>query len=154
MTKFDKVIPPGSEGKVYASIDLSHIKGPVQKYVDIVTNDPDRNKARLSIKADVKMVVDVLPGETVRFTPGLGEIQSQDLVLIPTYDKPITLGDASVTSNALTVEMEKVENPQDPKNPVQYKLTVSNKKDLKVGTYQGDIKISLEGAPQKELIDR
>ena len=152
MTKFDKVIPPGSEGKIYASIDLSHVKGQVQKYVDVVTNDPAKNKTRLTIKADVKTVVDVLPSEMVHFTPGLGESQSQELALVPSYEKPITLHDPTSSSDAVTVSMEKVENPQNPKTPVQYKLTVSNKKDLKVGTYQAEVKVQIDGAPQKELV--
>lgn len=152
VTKFDKEIAPGAEGRVYASIDLSHFKGPIAKYVDVVTNDPNQNKVRLTIKADLKTLVDIRPADVVQLRPVLGKGQTQEVVLIPTYEKPITLHDVTVDTNEFTVKMEKVDNPQDPKNPVQYKLTVGSRPDLKVGVHKGDIKLKMDGGPQKELI--
>lgn len=152
VTKFDKVVAPGAEGKVYASVDLSHFKGPIAKYVDVVTNDPNQNKVRLTLKADVKTIVDVRPADVVQLRPLLGKGDTQEVVVIPTYEKPITLRDASVDTNEFTVQMEKVDNPQDPKNPVQYKLIVGSRADLKVGIHKGEIKVIVDGGPQKELI--
>jgi len=69
VTKFDEVIPPGSEGRVHASVDISHIKGLVEKYVDLETNDPAQSRARVSIRANVKTYIDVLPAEVVQLWP-------------------------------------------------------------------------------------
>jgi hypothetical protein len=91
VTNFDKVIPPGSEGKVHASIDISHIKGLVEKAVDVETNDPALPHTKLSIKANVKTYFDMRPTENLRFTVTKGKAETKELIIVPTYEKPVKL---------------------------------------------------------------
>ncbi|PWT90778.1 MAG: hypothetical protein C5B54_06510 [Acidobacteria bacterium] len=142
MTNFDKVIPPGSEGKVYASVDLSHAKGEIEKNVEITTNDPDMPSTRLFVKANVKTYVEVQPSDVVRFTLNKGESQTQEVVINNTYEKPLKLHDAVVDSDLFEVKMQPAGN-----EGKQYRLSVTAKNNLKIGVQKANIKIAVDGAP-------
>ncbi len=73
MTEFDKVIPPGGVGKITASLDTSHYKGPIAKSVQVTTNDPGQRQFALQLKVDIVSVIDVTPTETPTFQMTLGE---------------------------------------------------------------------------------
>lgn len=144
MTDFDKVIPPGSEGKVFAAVDISHIKGSVEKGIDIETNDPELVRTRLAIKANVKTILDVRPTEQVRFTVNKGQGKTQDLTLVSAYEKPVKVSNVSVDSQLFTAELIP---PSSAAANAEYKLKVSLKEDAKIGTHTGTVVVNLEGAP-------
>lgn len=157
MTKYDKVIPPGSEGKVIASINLAHIKGMVEKGVDIETNDPTQERAKLIIRATVKTYVDVRPAEQLNFSVNKGETQTQELTLVPTYEKPITVTGATVNNDMFEVEVqpgaaspdEAAASPNT--NGQLYKLKVRIKENAKIGKTRASLLVNLTGAPQATL---
>ena len=146
MTNFDKVIPPGSEGKVTASVDLAHAKGPIEKNVEITTNDPDHPTMKLFLKANVKTYVDVQPTDMVRFTVEKGQEQTQELTLTPTYDKPVKLHDATVDSEVYEVKL----TPADAQE-TKYKLNITIKKTAPIGMQRATISIPADGIPTKVL---
>src|SRR5262245_1146066 len=82
VSSFDKVIKPGTEGKVHTSVDTKSFSGPISKSVLVVSNDPDRPQMDLFVKAVVKPFVDVAPQQYVRFSVVKGDTASQDVVLI------------------------------------------------------------------------
>lgn len=82
VASFDKVIKPGSEGKIHSSVDTKSFSGPISKSVLVVTNDPDRPQMNLFIKALVKPFVDVLPQAFVRFSVIKGDNAGQDVILL------------------------------------------------------------------------
>ncbi|TMA52029.1 MAG: DUF1573 domain-containing protein, partial [Deltaproteobacteria bacterium] len=65
MTEFDKVIPPGGEGKVKASFDTTHYKGPTAKSIQVITNDASKNPVVLQLKAEITTAIDVQPSDSV-----------------------------------------------------------------------------------------
>ncbi len=142
MTRFDKVIPPGSEGKIYASVDIGHSKGPVQKLVDIKTNDPKRPDAKVVIKATIKTLVDVQPTEQIRFSVSKGTLKTMDLFLMP---------DPSVKLLPPVVRSELISAKLTPDKNGRQKLTVDLKKSDIIGTHATEIQIPVEG-PIKEVI--
>ncbi len=146
MTNFDKVIPPGSEGKVYASVDLSHAQGPIEKSVEITTNDSDLPSTRLFIRAVVKTYVEIKPSDVIRFNLNKGETQTQEAVLTNTYDKPIKLHDPVVDSDMFDVKLES--SGDDGK---QYKLTVTAKNNLKIGLQKATVNVAVDGAPVNSI---
>ena len=103
MTRFDKFIPPGSEGKVYASVDISHIKGAVQKSIDVMTNDANRPNVTLVIKASVKTLVDFAPEEQVRFNVTKGTLGTQELIV--SADPSVKLMSPVTDSDMIAVKM-------------------------------------------------
>ena len=143
MTRFDRVIPPGSEGKVFASIDISHVKGAIQKHVEIETSDPVRSKATLYVKANVKTYIDIAPEEQVRFTVMKGEANTQELTITP--NPKIQLHDASVDSNLFAVKL----TPPDAKGKLRLFVTVKN--TAAIGTQQATVRLAVDGIPTKEI---
>jgi len=61
---FDKEILPGQSGKIKASVNTQAFSGPITKTVQVFTNDPDMATFTLTIKADVKAILNILPRET------------------------------------------------------------------------------------------
>ena len=141
MTRYDKVIPPGSEGKIYATVDISHYSGPVQKTIDVKSNDPKHPSTRLVIKANVKSLIEVKPDEHIRFMVSKGEVKTQEVVLVP--DPSVKILNASVQSNMITARLT-------PQKGGAQKLTVDLKNAEVIGTHSAEIKVVTEG-PIKEM---
>ncbi|MEM9556939.1 MAG: DUF1573 domain-containing protein [Acidobacteriota bacterium] len=59
---FDKVIAPGKIGKIKATVDTSDFFGPIAKAIAVFTNDSDNPKLALTVKANVKPFIAVVPG--------------------------------------------------------------------------------------------
>jgi Bacterial SH3 domain len=142
VTNFDKVIPPGSEGKVNATVDIGHSKGAIQKQIQLETDDPDTSQTNLFIKAVIKTYVDIQPSEQITFRLNKGRPESQDLTITPAAGQGIKLHDAVVNSNFFDVKLE-------PRGDA-YALNVSVKPDVPIGSQQAVIKIQEDG-PEKEV---
>lgn len=149
MTDFTKVIPPGSEGKISASVNLSHGKGPIEKYVTVTTNDPARAQFKLTLKADLKDYVEIQPTDQVRFTVSTGESATQELILTPGYKDPIHLKDPVSSSDILEATL----TPSGPENnkEQQYTLKLTLKDNVKVGNQNMTVRLTAEGSPQSEI---
>ena len=82
VASFDKVIKPGTEGKVVTSVDTKSFSGPISKSVLLVSNDPERGQINLFVKATVKPFVDVLPQPYVRMALVKGDTDAKDVILV------------------------------------------------------------------------
>lgn len=149
MTDFTKVIPPGSEGKITASVNLSHGKGPIEKYVTVTTNDPSHAQFKLTLKANLKDYVDIAPTDQVRFNVSRGETSTQELTLTPGYRDPIHLKNPVSSSDALEATL----TPSGPDNnkEQQYKLKLLLKDSLKVGNQNMTVQVTAEGSPVPQI---
>ncbi len=57
MAEYDKVIPPGQEGKIAIKIDAKKVfPGPVDKSFSVSTNDPDNKQFSLTVQGNVQKV--------------------------------------------------------------------------------------------------
>jgi len=63
VTEFDKKVEPGKTGKITASVQTASFNGPIHKTIMVATNDPALSNFQLSIKANIKAVLNVTPGE-------------------------------------------------------------------------------------------
>jgi hypothetical protein len=88
VTEFDKVIPPGGVGKVTASLDTSHYKGPLAKSVRVTTSDPTQGTIMLTLKADVVSVIDVTPTDAPILQGKVGELTPVELAVSATDGQP------------------------------------------------------------------
>lgn len=61
---YDRVIAPGKTGKITAEMRTAGFKGPVQKAIDVTTNDPAMPHVMLGLTANVKSAINVIPNET------------------------------------------------------------------------------------------
>jgi hypothetical protein len=91
VTEFDKVIPPGGVGKVTASLDTSHYKGPITKSVQVTTTDPGARPVVLLLKAEIVTVIDVAPSDTPVLRTTVGEPTPTELTVSAGDGKPFDI---------------------------------------------------------------
>jgi hypothetical protein len=96
---FDKIIKPGSTGKVTAHVDTTAFSGPISKAVTLETNDPSAPSAQITITAVVKPFVEAYPAGYVRYNLVQGEASKQSLLLYSEEAEPF--------------EIVKIESPQE-----------------------------------------
>jgi len=75
-------------GKVTASLDTSHYKGPLVKVVTVKTNEPGSAAVVLTLKADVTTLVDVSPTETPTIRMSLREPKPMELTVAAADGQP------------------------------------------------------------------
>jgi hypothetical protein len=152
VSSFDKVIKPGTDGKVHASVDTKSFSGPISKSVLVVSNDPERPQMNLFIKAIVKPFVDVAPQAYVRFSVVHGDAASQDVVLI-SEEKGFKPTVAETSQPYVKAEI----SPAGDKDKIagrpgeQYKLAVSVLPDAPEGLLNAPIRITTGVTQQPTL---
>ncbi len=67
VTKFDHTIAPGQTRKITASVHTSAFSGEIHKTIMVATNDPKMANFQLSIKANIKSILNVTPQENQNF---------------------------------------------------------------------------------------
>ena len=102
MTEFDKVIPPGGVGKVKASLDTTHYKGPISKGITVTTNDGSKNPVVLQLKVEVVTAIDVQPTDTISVAGKVGALKPTEVTVSSTdgrsFDVLAVKADPSLTA--------------------------------------------------------
>lgn len=135
VAEFDRVIKPGDTGRVVAHVDTTQFTGPIQKAVDLRTNDPSAPTAQLTINANVKPYVQLHPNGFVRFSLLQGESQTQTVRIYSEEEEPF--------------EIVSVQSPVDWIHADVVELTGENRLALgREGQKQYGINITLDEAAQ------
>lgn len=78
---FDKTIKPGSGGKISVAVETKAFQGPILKVADVLSNDPVMPSTTITLAADVKALVSVLPSGFLRILAEAGTPATQDVTL-------------------------------------------------------------------------
>jgi hypothetical protein len=113
VAKFDKVIPPGQEGKIHMVIDGKKVHGEFNKAATVRTNDPEHPMMSISMAGSITPYIAVTPTSRLYLQGQYGE----------TVEKSITLRS---NETDLDLEITKVESNIDDK--ITYK-TRHNEED-------------------------
>jgi hypothetical protein len=138
---FDKVVPPGQEGKINVKI-YGHkiLHGHFEKSYTVTTNDPENERVVLKVAGDVKKVFDV--SSDIAVSGFTDEDLEKEVILTNLLEKPIHLtgyrwSEKTVSTPELEklvgVKMETIERGR------KYRLSVWNKEKLLPGHYLGDL---------------
>lgn len=145
---FDKVIKPGSTGKVTAHVDTTAFAGPIAKSVTLETNDPNTPTAQLTLHAIVKPYVEAYPAGFVRYTLLQGDADSQTVTLYSEEDEPFEITKIEVPGDYVKATFAKIEKKEDLAPNVgrpgqnQYKVTITvGGPDVKIGPLADKIQI-------------
>ena len=132
-------------GKVTASIDTAHYRGPISKSVRVTANDPAHSGFTLELKADVASIIDISPTESPIIRTTWGEPKPTELTLQASDKKPFDVlaieADPTVTVTVRSAPGEPVVKPRAKKGapkPVaagssRYLVAIAPKKDTAVG---------------------
>ncbi|HEY6138312.1 MAG TPA: DUF1573 domain-containing protein [Thermoanaerobaculia bacterium] len=154
---FDKVIKPGSTGKVTAHVDTTAFAGPIAKSVTLETNDPNTPTAQLTLHAIVKPYVEAYPAGFVRYTLLQGDADSQTVTLYSEEDEPFEITRIEVPGDYVKATFAKIEKKEDLAPNVgrpgqnQYKVTITvGGPDVKIGPLADKIHIYTNSKHQPE----
>jgi len=154
---FDKVIKPGSTGKVTAHVDTTAFAGPIAKSVTLETNDPNTPTAQLTLHAIVKPYVEAYPAGFVRYTLLQGDADSQTVTLYSEEDEPFEITKIEVPGDYVKATFAKIEKKEDLAPNVgrpgqnQYKVTITvGGPDVKIGPLADKIHIYTNSKHQPE----
>ncbi|ROQ91080.1 hypothetical protein EDC27_2357 [Desulfosoma caldarium] len=81
MARFDRLIPPGGEGKITLMINLTGHRGKVTKSATVYCNDPQNPRVALALSVKVVPFIDVRPWDTVVFRGSAAQIKPQEVEL-------------------------------------------------------------------------
>jgi len=108
VAEFDSVIPPGGVGKVTAEVNTGHFKGPIAKSVTVTANDPAHATSRLTIKADVKVAVDVDPRDFLTLQGNVGELQPLEATVYAVGGETFDITAVDARAETMKVEVTPV----------------------------------------------
>jgi len=90
VASFDKVIPPGGEGKITLKIKTGGYQGRISKGARVYTNDPKKAFFLLRLAADVKVPIYIYP-RFVNFIGRPGQSLTRYVLIEAREEKPLKI---------------------------------------------------------------
>ncbi|MBW1786743.1 MAG: hypothetical protein JRK53_09040 [Deltaproteobacteria bacterium] len=144
MAHFDRVIPPGGEGKIKLSVNTKGYRGNVSKSARVFSNDPVNNVLRLALKAKILMFIELTPSRLIMRGDGT-KILTGELQVSSQMDKPLELTPASFSlEDKISYTMEEVEKGK------VFKFSFTTKAVAEAG-YKGYLNIKTNFPEKPEL---
>ena len=161
VSKFDKVIAPGKEGKVHLTVDTKAFSGMISKSAVVLTDDPASPQLTVFIQANVKPFVEVLPYGFFRIQGLVGEEISNELTLVsdeagfkPTNPQVLAQGpDGLLPATYMSAKVAPLAEKDRAvgKGANQWKVTLTAAKSAPVGIPAGVVKVATGLAKQPEV---
>ncbi|MFC1867702.1 hypothetical protein ACFL0H_06170 [Thermodesulfobacteriota bacterium] len=90
MVRYDRIIPPGGEGKISLKIKTKGLSGNIRKKAKVYTNDPKNRLVTLTVEAFIKVPVQIFPGRVYLYGDE-GQIISKSLKITAKEEEPLKL---------------------------------------------------------------
>jgi hypothetical protein len=103
---YDKKIEPGKEGKIKATLNTANMKGHVEKGITITSNDPKKPSFHVTMSADVKVDLNILPSQNIWLGRLRPESQTNQTVEIKSaLSDPLVIEKLESSAPWLTVKL-------------------------------------------------
>jgi len=136
---FDKVIPPGKEGKIKLGINPEDRRGGVEVLAEVYSNDPERPKTVLQLRARIVAPVDVLPQDRVYFLDAIkGQKQEQELTIVNSQGRPLKIQQVTSSNPVFQTRLESL------REGTRYKLVVGLDPNAPAGKHEGQIMVTTD----------
>lgn len=140
MTRFDRVIPPGGEGKITLNVNLRGFQGKVWKDATIISNDLRQPSFQIVLQGKVRPFIELRPGSFVQFLPAAQSADEKTVDLVATGQEFKVLKVENNLKEKIDTQLETIVPGS------HYRLKITNL--LREGSYSGVIKC-LTDHPQK-----
>jgi hypothetical protein len=145
ISEYDKVIPPGSSGKINLTLESFSVFDEFSKETIVRTNDPDVPELLLTLKGIAESFVDIQPTQIIRFNDPSIEVQTVQITSRLSIPWEITECKTNIPDN-IQVELTTLEKGK------VYQLQIKNN-PKETNYYSGYIEIfhDLEQRPPLRL---
>lgn len=87
-TQYDRLIPPGRQGKLTLTIKPFTLRGPFAKKTEVFLNDPDHPKVMFTLKGIIRPLIDIQPSQVIRLRGKPGEEVHRQVRLTSNLPEP------------------------------------------------------------------
>jgi len=144
---YDKVIPPGGEGKITLKVDTRGYQGKVTKNARVYTNDPKNPVTNLNLEVFVKIPI-LVSARYVRLEGLPGEKDTKAIEIKAQKEKALTLEPASFNLEAkATYRIEEIAPGK------EYRVSFTNISELEE-TYLGFLRLKTNYPEKPEITIR
>ena len=143
MSRFDRVIPPGGEGKVTLNVDLKGFQGKVWKDATIISNDLRQPSFQIMLQGKVRPHIELRPGSFVQFSPAVQSVEEKTVDLVATGQDFKVLKIENSLKEKISVQLETIIPGK------HYRLKIVNLQ--REGSYAGLIKCSTDHPKKPEV---
>lgn len=145
--EYDKIVEPGQSGKLPVALNTTGYKHPVTKVIRVVTNDPENENVRLTLKGEVKPPVEVDPPSAIFGHANLLADFDMELSISNNTDGVMMLTPETGRDGIFSWKLEQVEPGQ------KAKLTITANEPFEDGTNRGNIvlKTGLKKQPEVKV---
>ncbi len=144
MARFDRLIPPGGEGKITLSINLAGYRGKVTKSATVHCNDPQTPRLSLAVSLKVVPFIDIRPSDTVVFRGPSAGLQAQH-VEVESLKVPMRI--LRVETNLEKEIRTQVETLEEGR---RYRLIIEN--GAEQGSYSGYVRLVTDHPQKPEVL--
>ncbi len=157
---YTRVTPPGQEGTISVTLNTRKFNKPISKAVNITTNAPKSKRVVLTMKANVKSPLEILPADRADFRVYHGDGGSRLLALYLLEETEARLVSIQSNNELFTIDWGPYTPSENPSaeeleifqgNGRAHRLEISLSPAAPVGYQSGRITIYLEGTAQKQL---
>lgn len=157
MADYDKVIPPGQEGRIGVKlIGYKLHPGRFTKSFSVKTNDPENAKVILKVTGRINQVLELNKG--LALSGYRGEELRDEIILTPKVEEPFKITgyhweparDGETLRDAVDIDISPIEGG------TKYKLEARLNKDMPPKQYMGDLVIEtdFDKLPEKKIMFR
>ena len=91
MARYDRVVPPGGQGRITLTIDTSRVRGPFEKKAIVWSNDTERMSVALYLRGEVKPHIAMEPGGYVGLRGVVGKVPLEQIEIINLHEEPVKI---------------------------------------------------------------
>ena len=142
MARFDRVIPPGGEGKVLLEIDTDPLEGKSTKGVRVMSNDPGLPEMSLQLTFTVKTMLQISPKSRIFIPIKKGEPWTQEFKVTSSEGTPFKIISVTSSSKYLSSDFKPVEGKPDER--ITYIVEVTTSPDIPVGRFAETLEIKTD----------
>jgi hypothetical protein len=109
VVQFDRTIPPGGEGKIELKVNTEGYSGTINKEVTAYTNDPKNSIVTLTLKANIKLSIQINP-KNLYFNNDEGNVITKSVIITANEERPLELEPTQFTiGERVTYKIEVME---------------------------------------------
>ena len=138
------LLKPGEKGELVFTVRVGGQRGPLEKHITVPSNDPQAGKVSLSIKVEMKQILDVTPQNIQLGNIRQGTTTNVTVLVRRTDGNKLVISKAEPSNKILTTRIEPVEGTNDQ----SANIIIAVATEGMPRQFNENVKVSLEGIAQ------